>query len=103
MHALQHCDVCLRAKQTRSPFPQLQRRTNTLFELVYADVWGPYGEDNVNNYKYVLTVVEDHSRAICPYLLTGKDQVSLVLHAYIKMVEIHFGRHIKTFRTDNGT
>lgn len=33
---LQNCEVYLRAKQTRSPFPQLNRRTNTLFELVHG-------------------------------------------------------------------
>lgn len=38
LEVLHNRDVCLRAKQTRSPFPQLQRMTNSAFELVHADV-----------------------------------------------------------------
>lgn len=26
-----------------------------------------------------------------------------MLHAYIKMVEVHFEKHVRVFRTDNGT
>lgn len=74
-----------------------------MFEMVHADVWGPYGVDNVNNCKFVLTLVEDHSRAIWTYLLNSKDQVALVLHAFVRMVEVHFEKHIKFFRSDNGT
>lgn len=103
MLELRHCEICLRSKQNRNPFPQLQRRRESLFELVHVDLWGPYGEDNVNHYKYVLTIVEDHSRTIWTYLLRTKDQVPIVIHAFIKMVEVHFEKHIRFFRTDNGT
>lgn len=103
LQLIRDCDVCLRAKQTRNPFPQLNRRTSTLFELVHGDVWGPYGEESVCNTKYVLTLVEDHSRTIWTYLLQSKEQVAGVLHAYIKMVENHFEKRIKIFRSDNGS
>lgn len=41
---------------------ELNRRTETLFEMTHADVWGSYGEENVTNSRYVLTIVEDHIR-----------------------------------------
>lgn len=80
---LQDCDVCIRAKQARSPFPQLQRRTNSIFELVHADVWGPYSKENINNTRFVLTLVEDHSKVIWTYLLSSKEEVYIVLRSFI--------------------
>lgn len=103
LEILQDCDVCLRAKQTRSPFPQLNRRTNSLFELVHGDVWGPYCEENLHNTKYVLTLVEDHSRVIWTYLLHSKDEVFEALKGYIIMVQNQFNAQIKAFRSDNGS
>lgn len=34
---IKNCEVCIRAKQTRNPFPQLEHITSNLFELVDAD------------------------------------------------------------------
>lgn len=99
---IKNCEVCLKAKQTRDPFPQLNERSEILFELIHGDIWGPYGDENVNNTKFVLTLVEDHSRVIWTYLLQSKDQVPTVLYTFIKIVENQFDAHIKYFRSDNG-
>lgn len=42
----------------------LNRRSSNLFDLVHGDLWGPYNEANVCETKYMLTLVEDHSRVI---------------------------------------
>lgn len=64
VQAIAQCEICFKAKMTRDPFHVLNRRTNALFELIHADVWGPYSEESVCNTKFVLTIVEDHSRSI---------------------------------------
>lgn len=101
--AIKQCEICLRAKHTREPFPLLNRRTYQPFELVHADVWGPYSEESVSNTRFVLTLVEDHSRAIWTYLLSSKDLVCPILASFIQMVKTHFHRNIKYFISDNGT
>lgn len=98
---IEGCDICAKAKQTRNPFSILNRRSHSSFELVHADIWGPYKEENVCSTKYMLTLVEDHSRLICIYLLSGKEQVADVLKAFIIMVKTQFHTDIKKFRTDN--
>lgn len=70
--------------------------------MVHA-VWGPYGEDNINNTKFVLTLVEDHNMVIWTYLLQSKEEVCEVLKSYIMMIQNQFNTHIKAFRIDNGT
>lgn len=46
LETLKNCEVCMRAKQTRNPFPQLERRTSDLFELVHA-IFGVHMVKNV--------------------------------------------------------
>ncbi|GKC56890.1 ribonuclease H-like domain-containing protein [Tanacetum coccineum] len=36
------CEVCLRAKQTREPFPLSDHKSEKLGDLVHLDLWGPY-------------------------------------------------------------
>lgn len=66
-------------------------------------MWGPYGEENLNNTRYVLTLVEDHSRVIWTYLLHSKEEVCEALRGYIILVQNQFNAQIKSFRSDNGT
>lgn len=47
--AIQNCEICIKAKHARDPFPLLNRRTSQLFELVHADLWGPYVEESMSN------------------------------------------------------
>lgn len=103
MAELEQCEICLKAKQCREPFPVLQRRTSQLFDMVHVDVWGPYSAENLCSTRYILTIVEDHSRVVWTYLLENKEKVHEVMHTYIKMVQNQFGRVVKVLRTDNGT
>ncbi|GKC96845.1 zf-CCHC domain-containing protein [Tanacetum coccineum] len=36
------CEICLRAKQTREPFPLSDHTSKFLGDLVHFDLWGPY-------------------------------------------------------------
>lgn len=83
VEAIKTCKICMRAKQTRDSFPILNRRSAFLFDLVHADVWGPYGEDSVSNTRFVLTLVEDHSRMIWTFLISSKDLVCGILANFI--------------------
>lgn len=64
LQILENYEICLKAKQTREEFPILNRRSQSLFEMLHVDLWGPYNEYNICSVKYVLTLVEYHSRTI---------------------------------------
>ncbi|XP_071729158.1 uncharacterized protein [Rutidosis leptorrhynchoides] len=36
------CEICLKAKQTRDPFPLSEHKTTELGDLLHMDLWGPY-------------------------------------------------------------
>lgn len=103
MQVLENYEVCYKAKQTRDPFPTLYRRSEVLFEIIHGDVWGPYGEENLCNSKFVLTLVEDHNMNIWTYVMQSKEQLCAVLESFLAMVRNHFNAHVKVFRSNNGS
>lgn len=100
---LEQCEVCFKAKQCREPFSVLNRRTDSLFDLVHVDLWGSYATENLCSTKYMLTIVEDYSRVTWTYLLDSKEKIYEVFHTYIKMVQTQFGRTLKMVRSDHGS
>ncbi|KAL0433233.1 UNVERIFIED_CONTAM: Retrovirus-related Pol polyprotein from transposon RE1 [Sesamum latifolium] len=58
------CEICPQAKQQRLAFPVSESSSTSGFELVHADLWGPYNQYSLSNCTYMLTLVDDFSR--CP-------------------------------------
>jgi hypothetical protein len=96
------CSICPLAKQHASSFQSSDSHAYELFELVHIDVWGPYKHTTVNNCKYFLTIVDDHSRATWTYLMPHKYHTVSNIKMFHSYVENHFKVRIKTIRSDNG-
>ncbi|KAL0315862.1 UNVERIFIED_CONTAM: Copia protein [Sesamum radiatum] len=101
--AIMPCTICPLAKQSRVPFPLSNSHATCNFDLLHIDLWGPYREYTISGCNYVLTIVDDHSRALWTYLLKHKNQVSSILANFCSMVHTQFDTKIKTIRSDNGT
>nr|XP_033516843.1 uncharacterized mitochondrial protein AtMg00300-like [Nicotiana tomentosiformis] len=56
------CSVCLIAKQARVPFFLSTTCSVNPFDIVHADVWGPYRVPTHDGKRYFLTLVDDFSR-----------------------------------------
>ena len=57
-----YCSVCPLAMQKRLPFPSSISSSSSCFDLVHADIWGPYSTPSLNGSKYFLALVDDYSR-----------------------------------------
>ncbi|CAA7036695.1 unnamed protein product [Microthlaspi erraticum] len=97
------CDVCFRAKQTRSPFPTSINKTKQVFELIHSDLWGPYRTPSHSGARYFLTIVDDFSRTVWLYLLTDKTEAPVHLKNFIAMAACQFQSKVQCLRSDNGT
>lgn len=97
-----NCHVCPLAKQTRLSFPTSISQTTAMFDLVHADVWGPYRVPTYNGFKYFLTLVDDFSRMTWTFLLRLKSDVFVVLNDFILLIENQFSTTLKVLRYDNG-
>ncbi|GKA38340.1 putative RNA-directed DNA polymerase [Tanacetum coccineum] len=96
------CDSCVKAKFTRLPFPISVTKTNACFELIHCDIWGKYRTPSLTHANYFLTIVDDFSRSVWVFLRKHKDQASICLVDFYKMVKVQFEKNIKRIICDNG-
>ena len=59
--AAQVCITCPLAKFTKLPYHQSTSRASKPFDLVHLDTWGPYKVRTRGNFRYFLTLVDDHT------------------------------------------
>ncbi|GJY05615.1 putative RNA-directed DNA polymerase [Tanacetum coccineum] len=97
-----HAMMTTQTKFTRLPFPISVTKTNACFELIHCDIWGKYRTPSLTRANYFLTIVDDFSRSVWVFLLKHKDQASICLVDFHKMVKVQFEKNIKRIRCDNG-
>ncbi|GMI65892.1 hypothetical protein HRI_000258500 [Hibiscus trionum] len=95
------CKVCPMAKQKNLSFPLSVSSTSSPFELLHADIWGPFKHPTYNNQHYFLTLVDDYTRCTWTYLIKHKSDVLDLIPNFISMIRRQFGYELKVFRSDN--
>ena len=73
------CHICPLAKQHKLPFPKSTSVSLACFDLIHADIWGPFSAPSLNGSKYFLTLVDDHSRCTWVYLMKSKSDASSLI------------------------
>lgn len=97
------CAVCHKAKQNCEPFPLSSHKSIALFDLVHADVWGPFSVESYDGSKYFVTLVDDFSRATWLFLMRSKTKVRELIEHFCALIKTQFKSSMKVFRSDNGT
>ena len=96
------CSICPLAKQKRLPFPASISSSSSCFDIIHADIWGPYSTPSLNGSKYFLTLVDDHSRCTWVYLMKHNSETSCLIQTCYNMIFTQFKVPIKMLRSDNG-
>ena len=81
------CDVCFRAKQTRTQFSISESKADGLYDLIHCDIWGSYRVASFCEAHYFLTVVDDASRATWVYLMKDRRETSTLLRNFVAMIK----------------
>jgi hypothetical protein len=97
------CDVCFYAKQKRLPFPHSNHISDSVFDLVHMDIWGPISVPSMLGYKYFLIVVDDKSRYTWLYFMKFKSETASIIKSFVSMAKTQFNKLVKCIRSDNGT
>ena len=95
------CVTCPMSKFVKLPFELSKSHAAKKFALVHIDTWGPYKVATRGNYKYFLTLVDDHTRVTWIYLMQFKSDYCSTIKAFYEYVEVHFKANIQTIRSDN--
>ena len=96
------CTICPLTKQKRLHFPLSISSSSSCFDLVHADVWGPYSTISLNGSKYFLTLVDDYSRCTWVYLMKNKSETSCLIQSFYNLIFTQFKVPIKILISDNG-
>lgn len=56
------CEICIRGKMTKSPFPKKSERKSDIFEIIHSNVCGPMRTESLGKSRYFVTFIDDASR-----------------------------------------
>ena len=97
------CGSCLLGKQAKKVFPKATTyRASETLELLHGDLCGPIRPNTPAGKKYIIVVIDDHTRYMWSMLLKEKSEAFEKFKRLRKTVEQETGKKIITFRTDKG-
>jgi hypothetical protein len=95
------CTVCPLAKQHRLPFSSSTFVSQSLFDMIHCDIWGPFAVKSNNN-SFFFTIVDDFSRFTWVFLMHSKSQTRYFIQYFFHLVETQFHTKSKCLHSDNG-
>jgi len=96
------CDICHYAKHKKTSFPHSLTNSTQIFDILHADIWGPYATPSVSGFKYFLTLVDDFSRFTWVIFMKCKGETRNHLMNFISFIDTQFHKKLKCLRSDNG-
>lgn len=96
------CEIRVRAKMTRLPFPKTKRNSN-LLKIIHADICELNSIKTKGDNRYFIIFIDDCSRFVHVYLMKNMDESYIMFKSYKLLVENQLGRKIKILRNDKGS
>jgi len=97
------CEVCMKGKLSRTPFPREQaEKTTEVLEIIHSDVLGKVTPKSKGGAAYLVTFIDDYSRYAKVYPMKAKSEVLEKFMEYKAEVENFHDKKIKILRCDNG-
>ena len=79
------------------PFNNSESISNSIFELIHSDVWGPSPVASIDKSRYFVIFIDDYSRYSWIFPMKSRSKILLIYSNFAKMVETQFSKRIKTF------
>lgn len=96
------CPTCIKAKQTKEPFPKkCNKSTTEVLDMIHTDLCGPMRVESARKKLYFATFIDDYSRKVWVYFIRNKNEYLDVFKEFKNKVELASGRKIKCLRSDN--
>lgn len=96
------CDACAKGKIHRLPFPKSTTRTESIGEIIHADLCGPMQVNSIGGSRYFLLLKDDFSHFRTVYFMKNKAETELCIDDFLRKAEKHCAGGVKVLRTDNG-
>lgn len=97
------CEFCLQSKSTRDPFPKkATKKTKDMLDLVHTDLCGPFQVATPRGNRYMLTIIDDHTRYSHVYLIAHKSDTASRMIEFVQLMKTQYGKVLKAVRSDRG-
>jgi transposase InsO family protein len=97
------CEACSLAKITRASFKSKHPPASKPFEEIHLDLIGPISPCSREGHRYILTVVDSHTRFCSAIPIKAKSEVASVLSDSISLEAKRFGYYPSVIHSDRGT
>ena len=98
-----NCESCHFTKHHCSSLSlRVNKRAESIFELVHSDVWGPCPITSKTRFRYFVTFVDDFSRTTWIYFMKNRSEVFSHFCAFCAEIKTQFNISVRTLRRDNG-
>ena len=97
------CEICLRGKMTRTPFPNTSDRKTEILGIIHSDLCGPVRVEYKGRAKYFMNFIVDSWRWCEVRFLKKKSEAFEAFKDFKALVENHKGGKMKCLQFDNGT
>ena len=95
------CTSCQLGKQPTLSFNNSESISNSIFELIHFDVWGPFPVASIDGSRYFVVFIDDYSCYSWIFPMKSHSEILTIYSNFAKMVETQFSKRIKTFRSNN--
>ena len=95
------CTSCQLGKQPTLSFNNSESISNSIFELIHSDFWGPSLVASIGRSRYFVIFIDDYSRYSWIFPMKSHSEILPIYSNFAKMVETQFFKRIKTFHSDN--
>ena len=83
-------------------FPKrLDPRTQSPFELVQTDVWGPSRSNSTLGFRYLVTFIDDYSQCTWLFLMKTRVELFFIFQKFHAEICTQFNTSIRILRSDN--
>lgn len=96
------CDACIASKITTSPFGHSEKREARPLALLHMDLLGFDGVTDLAGNKYLLVIVDDHSRYLWTIPLKSKANTFAAFRDWLKRIERSSNHKASVIRSDRG-
>ena len=92
---------CQLGKQLALSFNNSESISNSIFELIHSDVWGPSPVASIGGSRYFVVFIDNYSCYSWIFPMKSHFEILPIYNNFAKMVETQFSKRIKTFHSDN--
>ena len=82
-----NCTSSQLEKQLALPFNNSESISNSIFELIHSNIWGPFPVASIDGSRYFVVFIDDYSRYSWIFPMKSRFEILPIYSNFAKMVE----------------